>query len=99
MTSVLTVQTVKQFLFDSYRIVSASSPTVPLHGYDQNDAFNILNRLLNAYSANALLLTIPKEINFPINIGQTNVTFTDPSITIPPTSNPNVNQGRLANLQ
>jgi hypothetical protein len=95
----LPVETVRDFLNDSYQLVSASSPTVPLQGNDQSKGLAIMNRLLNSYAGTGLMLTIPKEINFPIILGQTNVTFTDASVTIPPTVNPNINQGRLANLQ
>ncbi len=95
----LPVQTVKNFLNDAYQLISANSPTVPLQGNDQSKGLQFLNELVSSYSGTGLLLTIPKEINFPIIQGEEVITFTDPSVTIPPTSATNINQGRLANVQ
>ena len=88
-------QTVKGFVRDSYQIVSASSPTVPLHGDDMSKGVQFLNELLTAYSANGLMITIAKEITFTLPIGQEEVTFAAPDFI--PT--PDVTSGRLANLQ
>lgn len=95
----LPVQTVKDFVNDSYQLISASSPTVPLQGNDQSKAIQFLNELLAFYSATGALIVTPLEQSFTLNIGVESVTFTDPSVTIPPTTNPNFNIGRLANIQ
>lgn len=89
------VQTVKNFVQDSYQIVSASSPTVPLHGDDMKKGVQFLNELLNSFSATGLMTTIAKHITFILPIGQEEVTFGSP--TYVPT--PDVTQGRLSNLQ
>lgn len=88
-------QTVKEFISDSYQLVSASSPTVPLYGNDMSKGLHILNLLLNSYSASALNLTIAKHITFPLPIAQQEITFGSPDYV--PT--PDVTEGRLANLQ
>lgn len=88
-------QTVKAFVQDSYQIVSASSPTVPLHGDDMLKGVQFLNELLDAYSATGLMTTIAKEVVFTLPIAQQFITFGSPSHV--PT--PDVVQGRLSNLQ
>lgn len=89
------VQTVKGFVQDSYQLISASSPTVPLHGDDMKKGVQFLNELLNAFSATGLMTTIAKHITFTLPIGQEEVTFGSP--TYIPT--PDVTEGRLSNLQ
>lgn len=91
----LYAQTVKDFVNDAYQLISASSPTVPLHGNDLEKGVRFLNELLKSYSSSSLLLTIAQKINFQIQIGQQFVTFGDP--TYVPT--PNVTVGRLSNLE
>ena len=54
------VQTVKQFLTDSYQLISANTPTVPLQGNDMSKGLQFLNQLLTSYSATGLMLTIAK---------------------------------------
>lgn len=88
-------ETIKEFIQDSYQLVSASSPTVPLHGSDMINGLRILNRLLRSYSGTGLMLTIAKTVAFTMGIGQNNVTFGSPSYV--PT--PDVPVGRLANMQ
>lgn len=88
-------QTVKEFISDSYQLVSASSPTVPLHGNDTFYGLSVLNRLIKAYSGTGLMLTIAKEVVYTLSINQQTVTFADPSYT--PAAD--VQQGRLANMQ
>ena len=88
-------ETVKQFVADSYQLVSASSPTVPLQGSDNLIGIALLNRLVSAYSGTGLMLTVPQEIIYNVGIGQATITFGSP--TFIPT--PNVTSGRLANLQ
>lgn len=88
-------QTVRAFIRDSYQLVSAGSPTTPLHGDDQEKGIQFLNELLNAYSATGLMTTIAKEVVFTLPIAQQFITFGSPSYV--PT--PDVTQGRLSNLQ
>lgn len=90
----LYAQPVREFVQDAYQLVSASSPTVPLHGNDLQKGIQFLNELLKYYSSSSLMLTISKKISFNVQIGQQFVTFGDP--TFAPT--PDVTQGRLANL-
>jgi hypothetical protein len=91
----LASQPVKAFLDDSYQLISASSPTVPLQGNDQSKALQFLNELISYYSATGLMLTIAQKIHIPIQIGQQFVTFADPAYL--PTAD--VPMGRLCNLE
>ena len=91
----MSAQTVKQFVDDAYQLVSAGSPTVPLQGDDNLKGVQFLNELLQEYSANALLITISRRVDFNIAIGQQEITFGAADFV--PT--PNVTQGRLANLE
>ena len=88
-------QTVKRFVEDSYQLVSASSPTVPLHGNDMLKGVQFLNELVQSFSGTGLMTTIAKEIVYSLSIGQQLVTFGDASVV--PT--PDVSTGRLSNLQ
>lgn len=91
----MAAQTVKQFVDDSYQLVSANTPTVPLQGNDNLKAIQFLNELLQEYSANALLITVAKQVDFSMSIGQTTVTFGAADYV--PT--PDITIGRLANAQ
>ena len=88
------VQTVRQFITQSYRLISASNPTVPLHGNDLEQGILILNELLDSYASTGLLLTIAKEVNVPLAVGQQEVVC-GPLTAIPL---PDITLGRLANL-
>lgn len=88
-------QTVKDFVKDSYQLISANSPTVPLQDDDMSKGVKFLNQLLKSYSSTGLLLTIAKEVVYNLSINQSEVTFGDPSYM--PT--PDVTEGRLANMQ
>jgi hypothetical protein len=88
-------QTVKGFVEDSYQLVSASSPTVPLHGNDMLKGVQFLNELLTYYSATGLMTTIAREVVFTLANGQSEVIFGAPDVV--PT--PDVPVGRLSNLQ
>lgn len=84
------VQTVKEFLDDSYQLISASSPTVPLkNGYIQK-GIKIMNRLLSSFSGTGLMITVPKEVTTSVVYGQAFVTFAS--------SGADINEGRLANM-
>jgi hypothetical protein len=88
-------QTVTQFITDSYQLISANSPTVPLYDGDMSKGLQFLNELLQDYSGNGLMITVAKTVTFNVAIGQEFVTFGAPDFT--PT--PNVTIGRLANLE
>lgn len=87
--------TVRQFCHQTYRLISASNPTVPLHGDDEQLMISVLNQLLDYYASTGLLLTIAQEYNLPLTIGQQYVTCGPATFT--PT--PNIPLGRLANLE
>ena len=89
-------QTVKEFVSDSYQLITANSPTVPLHGNDTIYAIKRLNKLISYYSGTGLLTTIAKEVVIPLAIGQQNVTFGSSLYTPLPDSTV---EGRLSNLQ
>lgn len=91
----MVAQNVKGFIADSYQLVSAASPTVTLQGNDNLKGLQFLNELLASYSANGLMTTIAKQVDFVMSIGQQFVTFADASYSPPA----DVRQGRLANLQ
>ena len=87
-------ESVREFISNSYQLISASSPTVPLKGNDLSQGLRVINTLLREFSASGLLLPIPKQIDTTILTGQGLITFGDPSYV--PT--PDVVQGRIANL-
>lgn len=89
------VQTVKEFVQDSYQLISANSPTVPLQGNDMSKGIQFLNQLVQSYSSSALLITVAKTVTFDVAINQSIITFGSPDYT--PT--PDVTSGRLANLE
>ena len=91
----LYAQPVRDFIQDSYQLISANSPTVPLQGNDLQKGIQFMNELIKHYSSSGLLLTIAQKITFDVAIGQQFVTFGDPDV-IPL---PNVTNGRLANLE
>jgi hypothetical protein len=75
--------TVREFVFDMYRLITASTPTVPLHGDDENLAIRTLNRIIANYAATGLLLTIAKTQTVPINSPVTDIYFTSPDYVGP----------------
>jgi hypothetical protein len=86
--------TVRQFITQSYRLINASNPTIPLHGDDLSLGITVLNQLLESYASTGLLLTIAKTFNVPLAVGQQEVVV-GPATYLPL---PDVPQGRLANL-
>ena len=88
------VQTVKEFLTDSYQLISANTPTTPLHGNDMKKGVQFMNQLLKHYSATGLMLTVAKQIDFTVINGQSEITFAD--VNYPGVAD--IKQGRLANL-
>lgn len=91
----MAIQTVKRFVQDAYKLISAGSPTVPLHGDDNSKGIQFLNELLQDYSSTGLLITVPKLVTTLLAINQQEVTFG--SADFLPT--PDVTIGRLANLE
>lgn len=73
------VYTVRDFANQSYRLISASNPVVPLKGDDEKLFILILNQLLQYYASDGQMLTIAKTVTVPVNLGVTDVVFTDPS--------------------
>src|ERR1700749_268321 len=67
--------TVREFVLQMYRLITASNPTVPLHGDDEKLAIRVMNQILSNYASNGLLLTIAKTVSVPVNLGITDVWF------------------------
>ncbi len=88
------MQTVKQFVTDSYQLISSNTPTVPLQGNDMLKGVQFLNQLLKHYSATGLMLTVAKQVDFTVSIGQSEITFADTAYT----GTADIKVGRLANL-
>lgn len=84
--------TVKQFIYQSYRLINASNPTQPLHGDDESLALTVLNQLLQYYASTGLMLTIAKTASIPLTVGQENVVV-GPATFVP---TPDIPLGRLA---
>lgn len=86
--------TVREFVEQSYRLISAHSPTVPLYSDDLSLGIRVLNQLLQSYASTGLLITVAKETSIPLTIGQRDIICGPSSYT--PT--PDITLGRLANL-
>jgi hypothetical protein len=86
--------TVRQFITQAYRLISASNPTIPLHGDDLSLGITVLDQLLDSYASNGLMLTIAKTYNIPLAVGQGNVVV-GPASFVPL---PDIPFGRMANL-
>ena len=71
--------TVGQFLFQMYRLINASNPTVPLHGDDEPLSLRILNQLLQSYASSGLVTPIAKTVSVNINLPINQIFFTDPT--------------------
>jgi hypothetical protein len=87
--------TVRQFVLGSYDLISAHSPTVPLHGSDLSIGIQVLNQLLKSYSATGLHLTISKTVSVVLPAFQGNVVC-GPADFLP---TPDITEGRLANFE
>ncbi len=92
------VQTAREFIRDSYQLVSADNPTVPLKDGYLERGILILNELLEEYSADGLLLTVAREVTLPIISGVTEVSFGIASVPPDPLLDPTYTLGRLYNL-
>jgi hypothetical protein len=78
--------TVREFVFDMYRLITASTPTVPLHGDDESLAIRTLNRILANYASTGLLLTIAKTVTVNINLPVSEIWFVSPDYVGPVTT-------------
>jgi len=88
-------KTVKEFLTRAYKLISSSSPTVPLHGSDLSEGLNILNSLIKQYAATGLLTPISRTETVGVIAGQSIVTC-GPSTYVP---TPDITAGRLGTLE
>jgi hypothetical protein len=73
------ILTVREFVYQMYRLISASNPTIPLHGDDEKLAVRVLNQILQSYASSGLMLTIAKTVSIGIFPGIYNIEFVDPS--------------------
>jgi hypothetical protein len=73
----MAAMTVRQFIFQMYRLINASNPTTPLHGDLQNLALSVLNQLMDFYSSTGLMLTIAKTITASATLGMNIFRFVD----------------------
>ncbi len=78
--------TVREFIYQMYRLISASNPTIPLHGDDEQLAIRVMNQILNNYASSGLMLTIAKTVSVDINLPVKEIYFTDPDYTGPVTT-------------
>jgi|GEM_PF-1057795 len=78
--------TVREFVFQMYRLITPSTPTVPLHGDDENLAIRVLNKIISNYASSGLLLTIAKTVTAPINLPMKEIYFTSPDYVGPVTT-------------
>lgn len=85
---------VREFIRQVYRLISANNPTQPLHGDNLNLGIKVLNQLLQSYAATGLLLTVAKDATTPVIAGQREI-ICGPSTYVP---TPDIPLGRLANL-
>lgn len=78
--------TVREFIFQMYRLISASNPTIPLHGDDEKLAIRVMNQILRNYASSGLMLTIAKTVSVDINLPVKEIWFTDPDYVGPVTT-------------
>lgn len=78
--------TVREFVYQMYRLISAGNPTIPLHGDDEKLAVRVLNQVLKSYASSGLMLTIAKTVSVDINLPVSDIYFTDPGYTGPVTT-------------
>jgi hypothetical protein len=78
--------TVRDFIFQMYRLISASNPVIPLHGDDEQLAIKVMNQILTRYASNGLMLPIAKTFSVDINLGVQEIWFTAPNYVGPVTT-------------
>lgn len=69
--------TVREFIYQMYRLISAGNPTVPLHGDDEQLAIRVMNQILSNYASSGLMLTIANTVTESINVPINEIYFTD----------------------
>lgn len=87
------MESVREFVARSYRLISASSPNVPQGQSDFVDGLAILNQLLKSFAGNGLNITIARTETCQIIAFQQEVVIGDPTIL----PLPDISVGRLAN--
>ena len=88
-------QSVRGFLNNAYMLINPANPTQPLVGNNQSLGVQFLNEHVSAYSGTGLMITVAKQVDFTMSIGQQFVTFADANYL--PAAD--IQVGRLANLQ
>ena len=71
--------TVREFVFQMYRLINASNPTSPLHGDDEELAIRVLNQIMQSYASSGLMTTIAQTISVPVSLGIKEIVFCDPT--------------------
>lgn len=69
--------TVREFLSQSFQLINASNPTIPMHGNDELLSLKVLNQILASYSSNSLMITIAKTVSTDISPPVKELIFTD----------------------
>lgn len=70
--------TVREFVLQMYRLISASNPVIPLHGDDEKLAIRVMNQILLQYASSGLMLTIAQTVSADINLPMQEIWFTSP---------------------
>lgn len=78
--------TVREFVFQMYSLITASSPTVPLQGSDESLAIRVLNQILSSYASSGLLLPIAKTVSVDISLPVKQIMFVSPDFVGPVTT-------------
>jgi len=78
--------TVREFVFQMYSLITASSPTVPLQGSDESLAIRVLNQILSSYASSGLLLPIAKTVSVNISLPVKQIMFVSPDYVGPVTT-------------
>lgn len=69
--------TVREFIYQMYRLISASNPVIPLHGDDEQLAIRVMNQILKYYASSGLMLPIADTVKIDINQPIEKIYFTD----------------------
>lgn len=75
--------TVREFIYQMYRLISASNPVIPLHGDDEKLAIRVMNQILVNYASSGLMLTIAQTVSVDINLPMKEIWFTSPDFRGP----------------
>lgn len=71
--------TVREFVFQMYRLITASNPTIPLHGDDEKLAIKVMNQIITSYAALGLMLSIAKTVSVDVSLPVKEIYFTAPN--------------------